>query len=957
MKIQPHDAKGLFLAAIEMESPQERCDFLDRACAGNPELRVRVDELMTSFEQANSFLEQKPAGGLFPTVVYDPVDEHPGATIGPYKLLQQIGEGGFGVVYMAEQTQPVRRKVALKIIKPGMDTKEVIARFEAERQALALMDHPNIAKVLDGGATESGRPYFVMELVHGVPITEFCDSQKLSTRERLMLFADVCRAVRHAHQKGIIHRDLKPSNVMVTMRDDRAVPKIIDFGVSKALSQKLTEKTLFTAYGQMIGTPLYMSPEQAQLNEMDVDTRSDVYSLGVLLYELLTGSTPFDKETLKTAGFDELRKMIRETEPPRPSARISTFAAQRLSTVCDQRQVDPRKLSQSYRGELDWIVMKALEKDRNRRYESASAFAADVERYLNDEPVQACPPSLGYHLQKFARRNKTRIVVGSVIALALCMALGIVVQNRWESNRRTQDAVSAVERSLASARTAIGTRDIALAERHLADANARLDLTSAKSSEFKAQVGVLREDIKNAKDDARKFSQFVELARDGQDQMSATGDQSNEGFQGAQQALRLFGVLSEGDWADRLKQCHLSSAQQDQVRETAYETLLLLADHSVRWANLRSKQTALDGLNYLSLATRFHKPTKAFYWVRKEIHKYLKDSFSAERDEGLYEATPAQTAWDYYLPGHTAGWRGDREEAMRGYRRTLLVQPDHFNSLFFLAMRLGAEGRYEEAAQVYRACVALRPNHVPSLRNRSGTLSHLGRNEEALPLARKAVELAPASATAQAQLASSLAKQGNLNAAVTHLRKAIELDPKLANAHAGLGDVLREQGKLDEAVACYRKAIELGPKLAYAHCNLGVVLREQEKLDEAIACYRKAIKLDPKLAYAHSNLGVVLREQGKLDEAIACCHKAIELDPKLAYAHWNLGVVLLEQGKLDEAIACFRKAIELDPKFAPHTPASESSCGSRGNSTRRSPATASPSNSTRNSPRRTPTWA
>ena len=354
--------------------------------------------------------------------------EVPGTVIGPYKLLEQIGEGGFGVVFMAEQQRPVRRRVALKVIKPGMDTRQVIARFEAERQALALMDHPNIARVLDAGATESGRPYFVMELVRGIPLSEFCDQNRLTVGERLELFITVCHAVQHAHQKGIIHRDIKPNNVLVTLHDGTPVAKVIDFGVAKATGQQLTEKTLFTSFAQMIGTPLYMSPEQAEMSGLDVDTRSDIYSLGVMLYELLTGTTPFDQERMRTAGYDEVRRIIREEEPAKPSARISTLN-RAATTVSANRKSDPSRLSQLFRGELDWIVMKALEKDRNRRYETAAAFAADVQRYLDDEAVEACPPSARYRFRKFARRNKAAFLTGS----ARCSG---DARGRWQLDQR-----------------------------------------------------------------------------------------------------------------------------------------------------------------------------------------------------------------------------------------------------------------------------------------------------------------------------------------------------------------------------------------------------------------------------------------------------------------------------------------------------------------------------------------
>jgi serine/threonine protein kinase len=366
----------IFNAALELPAGEQRQAYLDEACGGDDELRQRVEQLLRSHDEAGSFMDS-PAEEIAATEAMRPIAERPGMTIGPYKLMEQVGEGGMGVVYVAEQREPVRRKVALKIIKPGMDSKDVIARFEAERQALALMDHPNIAKVLDAGATESGRPYFVMELVRGITITEYCDQHNLTTRERLELFVTVCHAIKHAHQKGVIHRDVKPSNVMVTLHDGKPIPKIIDFGVAKAINQRLTERTIYTQYAQMVGTPLYMSPEQAEMSGLDVDTRTDIYSLGVLLYELLTGTTPFDKQRFRQAAYDEVRRIIREEEPPKPSTRISTLGETGTS-ISAHRKTDPKRLGQLVRGDLDWIVMKALEKDRTRRYETANDLAADI---------------------------------------------------------------------------------------------------------------------------------------------------------------------------------------------------------------------------------------------------------------------------------------------------------------------------------------------------------------------------------------------------------------------------------------------------------------------------------------------------------------------------------------------------------------------------------------------------
>ena len=938
----------------------EREAFIVEQCGNDHALRARLEALLAAHDGEGTLLNPpaevlgvRGAGeGGQPSRAG--LEERPGKIIGRYKLLQQIGEGGFGVVFMAEQTEPVVRKVALKIIKLGMDTRQVIARFEAERQALAMMDHANIAKVLDAGATPEGRPFFVMELVRGEPITEYCDRHNLTVPQRLELFASVCQAVQHAHQKGIIHRDIKPTNVLVTMADGKPVPKVIDFGIAKATSARLTEKTLFTEFRHLIGTPAYMSPEQAEASGVDIDTRSDIYSLGVLLYELLTGTTPFDAKRLHSAAYGEIQRIIREEEPPKPSTRLSTLET--LPAVAAHRHTEPAKLSRTIRGDLDWIVMKCLEKDRTRRYETANAVATDIQRHLSDEPVLAGPPGAGYRFRKFARRNKGGLTVTALVLLFLVVlgsGVGWAVRDRAAREaevaheRANREAELKREREARRAKLA-GHVELILSEIERLQREQKWPeaLAAARRAEAAAAGG--EADAATAQRVRQRLKELEFLDRLEQIRMQRAtevdGKFDNAGAdRNYARAFRDYGVDVEAlpveTSIDRLKArpalvISLAAALDDWVlvRRNISES------DAARWKGLvvvargidaeplrdrlrstwgQSGSETEDELRRLaeSIDVRAQHPATLLSLARTLLR--VKQSDSALR---LLRNAQHVYPGDFWLNFELASElneQKDHEGAIRFYTAAVSIRPRSSAVHNNLGLALRGQKKLDEAVAAYRKAIELDPKNAAAYINLGAHLcDDLKDYAEAIKNFRKAIELNSKSAEPYHNLGVALRGQKKLDEAVAAYRKAIELDPKFASAHGSLGRALHDQKKLDEAVAAYGKAIELDPNDAIVHEDLGNVLHAQKKLDEAIACYTKAIELDPKYVDAYYDLGIALHDQKKLDEAVACYKKAIELDPKYAAAHNNLGVVLREQRKLDEAMAAHRKAIELDPKEA-----------------------------------------
>jgi tetratricopeptide (TPR) repeat protein/serine/threonine protein kinase len=987
MPADPQRVRELFLHAVGRLPPERWDAYLAEACGPDVELRQHAAHLLQVHREAGSFLEQ-PVAGVAATGAFTPSPEDgaaavppeaAGTTLGPYKLLEEIGEGGMGSVWMAQQTAPVKRLVALKVIKPGMDSKQVLARFEAERQALALMDHPHIAKVLDAGTTATGRPFFVMELVKGVPITRYCDEHRLTPRQRLELFVPVCQAVQHAHQKGIIHRDLKPSNVLVALYDGRPVPKVIDFGVAKAAGQPLTERTLVTGFGSVVGTLEYMSPEQAQLNQLDIDTRSDIYSLGVLLYELLTGGTPLDRKRLKEAALLEVLRLIREEEPPRPSMRLSE-SEETLPSISAQRQTEPAKLAKLMRGELDWIVMKALEKDRNRRYDTANGFAQDIERYLADEPVLACPPSATYRLGKFVRRHRVALTTSSALALAALLVVGSL---GWAvRDRAARDEQAARERAAQrllieeGARRALDLSDEYLhkgkwhearvearrADSILASGPAPEELRQRTAERLADLDMVLRlEAIRTADPEnaagypgAAADKTYTDLFREYGIDVERP-DVEEVGRQIGRRAIRLELALALDSWAG----LYMTGPQ---AAPAVWQRLLAMAraaDPDEWRAAVRDALGRQDRKRLLELARRpqaAEQPAATVdvlalaLWVVQERetavallqraqNDYRDDfrinfslasmllSMNPPRAEDSIRFHQAALALRPKSPGllNNLGMAlqagGRLDEALAAYRESVDRQPGWSGGHYNLGNALHDKGQLDEAIAAYHAALRLRKDFPDAYYNLGNALRAKGRSEEAIAAYREALATKqgfPTAYKAHYNLGLALQDKGRLDRAIAAYREALRLKKDFPEAHVNLGNALRAKGRTDEAIAEFRAALatkQRFPDAYKAHANLGNVLYAEGRLDEAIAAYREAIRLKKDYPAAHYSLGGALKAKGRLDEAIAAYREALRFRNDLPEAHVNLGNALKDRGRLDEAVAAYREALATKQRF------------------------------------------
>jgi serine/threonine protein kinase/tetratricopeptide (TPR) repeat protein len=1002
--------QSLFLAAVEKPTAEARRAFLEEACGDDSALYQRLLHLLAADDKASGILEHgaprqvdtgafRSPGAVPEAPTPEPAGpEQRGVVLaGRYKLVEQIGEGGMGTVWMAQQTEPVKRLVAMKLIKPGMDSKQVLARFEAERQALALMDHPNIAKVLDAGtipgvrSQESGvrgqgnlfltpdscpltpadvRPYFVMELVKGVPITQYCDEHRLTPRQRLELFVPVCQAIQHAHHKGIIHRDVKPSNVLVALYDDQPVPKVIDFGVAKAIGQQLTEQTLHTGFGAVVGTVEYMSPEQASFNQLDIDTRSDIYSLGVLLYELLTGTTPLQRKRVKESGLLEALRIIREEEPPTMSNRLGT--TDELPSIAANRGMEPRKLRGLVRGELDWIVMKALEKDRGRRYETASALALDVQRYLVDEPVQAGPPSAGYRLRKFAKRNRVALTITGLLLFFLVLlggGAGWVIRDR-------EARQAALEQEVAQA---LADVDNAYQRDKLPEALAALRraeglLASAGESE------ALEQRLRQWQDNLAMVNRLEDIRL--QKQVDKDGLYDYAGADPAYgAAFREYGLdalaLDPDEAAKRIQTSairdHLLAALDDWVickgaaasqnkkiaRDPfpARDRLLAIArqadgdvwrnrfrDAFQRWDKKALQGLARDksalaqppatmvvlaavlvGVDESPLAIeilwRAQQRHPSDFWLNNVLATYLMERKRPAQAIGFYRVAVAlhpDSGGAHLSLGRAFEDLGQLAGAEFEYRQAAKLGPDWYGPHLNLGSNLSKQGKHKEAEGELREALRLHPGHADSHVNLGLALAKQGRAAEAETEYRQALRLDPESALARVNLGNLRMGQNKFAEAEKEYRQAIASRPGLALTHYSLGNVLREQGQPAEAEVALRKALAIEPTLAMAHYLLGQALADQHRSGEAVTAYREALRLQPDLAMARAGLAVALcatgnalYREGRLDQAIRAFREAIRLKKDDVVAHNELGLALKDKGQLQDAIDQFREAIRL----------------------------------------------